>query len=107
MQGVEKIEGWLRIQHTHPEWHTVCLALCRWDFKIQGNTWTIYKHANGYEDEWQTHSKLMQHITGPAHGAYVDDLQWFTAESADQDFLDVSVRTVDGWRSPFEPEQYN
>ena len=107
MQGVEKIEGWLKIQHTHPEWHEVHLALCRWDFNIQGNTWTIYKHANGFENDWQTHWEFQKHITGPAHGAYVDDLQWFTVERADQDFLDVSVRTADGWRSPFDPEQYN
>ena len=58
MQGVEKIEGWMKIQHTHPEWHEVRLALVRWDFTIQGNTWTILKHANGYEDEWQTHWEL-------------------------------------------------
>ena len=83
MQGMEKIEGWMKIQHTHPEWHEVRLALVRWDFTIQGNTWTILKHANGYEDEWQTHWELTEHIKGPAHGAYVDDLQWLTVERAD------------------------
>ena len=48
-QGVEKFEGWLRIQHTHPEWHEVKLAMFRWEFTIHGDTWTIYKHANDYE----------------------------------------------------------
>ena len=107
MQGLERIEGWMKIQHSHPEWHEVRIALMRWDFTIQGNTWTILKHANGYEDEWQTHWELTEHIKGPAHGAYVDDLQWLTVERADQEFLDVSVRTVDGWRSPFDPTAEN
>ena len=47
----------------------------------------------------------MQHVTGPAQGAYVDDLQWMPVDRADQEFLDVSVKTVDGMRSPFDPEQ--
>ena len=97
----------MKIQHTNPEWHLVRLALCRWDFKIQGNTWTILKHASGFKDDWQTHWEFNKHITGPAHGAYVDDLLWFHVERADQEFLDLSIRTVDGWRSPFDPEQYN
>ena len=66
MQGAESIEGYLRIQHTSPEWHLVRLVLWRWDFKIQGNTWTILKHVNGFRDGWQTHWDFLQHLTGPA-----------------------------------------
>ena len=54
-QGIEKFEGWLRIQHVHPEWHQVKLAMFRWEFTIYGDRWTIYKHANDYEQDWQTH----------------------------------------------------
>ena len=106
-QGIEKFEGWLRIQHVHPEWHQVKLAMFRWEFTIYGDRWTIYKHANDYEQDWQTHQKFMHHINGPSHQAYVDDLQWFTIDHADPEFKDAVIHTVDGWRSPFDPEQYN
>ena len=106
-QGVEKYEGWLRIQHTHPEWHKVQLAMFRWEFRIHGDTWTIYKHANDYEPDWQTHQAFMHLINGPSQQAYVDDIQWFTIDQADQEFQNATIHTVDGWRSPFDPDQYN
>ena len=106
-QGIEKFEGWLRIQYAQPEWHEVKLAMFRWEFTIYGDKWTVYKHANDYEPDWQTHQNFMHHITGQAHQASVDGLQWFTIDRADPDFKDVAIHTVDGMRSPFDPEQQN
>ena len=106
-QGIEKFEGWIQIQYTHPEWHQLQLAMFRWEFKIHGDTWTIYKHANDYDKDWQTHQEFMHHITGPAHQANVGDLQWFTIDQADQAFQNATVHTVDGWRSPFDPDEGN
>ena len=49
----------------------------------------------------------MHHITGQAHQASVDGVQWFLIDRADQDFKDIVVHTVDGLRSPFVPDQQN
>ena len=105
--GIETFEGWIRIQYAHPEWYELKLAMFRWEFTIYGDKWTVYKHANDYDKDWQTHQNFMHHITGQAHQASVDGLQWFIIDRADQDFKDIAVHTVDGLRSPFDPEQQN
>ena len=79
----------------------------RWEFTILGDKWTIYKHANAYEQDWQTHQNFMHNITGQAHQACVDGIQWFIIDRADQDFKDIVVHTVDGVRSPFDSDQQN
>ena len=105
--GIETFEGWIRIQYAQPEWYELRLAMFRWEFTILGDKWTIYKHANAYEEDWQTHQDFMGNITGQGHQACVDGLQWYVIDRADQAFKDVVVHTVDGVRSPFDPDQHN
>ena len=105
--GIETFEGWIRIQYAQPEWYALRLAMYRWEFTILGDRWTIYKHAAAYEHDWQTHQDFMEKITGQGHQQCVDGLQWYVIDRAAEEFKDIAVHTVDGVRSPFDPDLHN